>query len=127
MIQKNVKILLTIEFVIAIYMIATLARSEYNSNQIQKYIEKLEQENMVIVSQNEDLKSQFDYYSSPQYQEKMAKQNLGKINPGEIVLLLKESSSRSDMSEFELILPEGMIQNQNLPNHEKWWKYFTNS
>lgn len=125
MIQKNVKILLGIEFLIAVYMIVTLARSEYNSNQIEKYIEKSEQENMQIVSQNEELKSRLDYYSSPQYQEKIAKQNLGKVNPGEKVLVLRESAVASVQTEVENLVPEGLLENQNLKNYQKWWKYFT--
>lgn len=125
MIKKNVKILLLIEFVIAVYMIATLARSEYNSNQIEKYIEKLEAENMQIVLENEELKSDFDYYSSPQYQEKIAKQNLGKINPGEKVLVISnEKSVEDEISEMDLI-PDEVLENQNRPNWEKWWMYFT--
>lgn len=106
-------------------MIVTLARSEYNSNQIEKYIEKSEQENMQIVSQNEELKSRLDYYSSPQYQEKIAKQNLGKVNPGEKVLVLRESAVASVQTEVENLVPEGLLENQNLKNYQKWWKYFT--
>lgn len=106
-------------------MIATLARSEYNSNQIEKYIEKLELENMKIVAQNEELKSQFDYYSSPQYQEKIAKQNLGKINSGERVLLLRETAKASFQNDVENLIPDGLLENKNMKNSDKWFKYFT--
>lgn len=125
MIKKNVKILLMVEFLIAIYMIATLARSEYNSNQIEKYIENLESQNQGIVQENDKLRSDFEYYTSPQYKEKMAKQNQGLVNPGEKVLVVLEE--KADLSETDLadLIPDKVLENKNMKNWEKWWLYFT--
>ena len=125
MIKKNVKILLMVEFLIAIYMIATLARSEYNSNQIEKYIENLESQNQGIVQENDKLRSDFEYYTSPQYKEKMAKQNQGLVNPGEKVLVVLEE--KADLSETDLadLIPDKVLENKNMKNWEKWWQYFT--
>lgn len=125
MIKKNVKIILIAEFLIAVYMIATLARSEYNSNQIEKYIENLEQQNQNIVQENDSLRSDFEYYTSPQYKEKMAKQNQGLVNPGEKVLIvLEEDTEQIDDNLLDLI-PDQALQNKNMENWRKWWTYFT--
>lgn len=123
MIKKNVKVLLIIEFLIAVYMIATLARSEYNSNQIEKYIENLEEKNMQIVEENETLRSDFEYYTSPEYKEKMAKQNQGKVNPGEKVLIILENEELEADVSADLVLDK-VLENKNLPNWKKWMSYF---
>lgn len=125
MIKKNVKLLLLAEFLIAVYMIATLARSEYNSNQIEKYIENLEVQNQGIVQENDQLRSDFEYYTSPQYKEKMAKQNQGLVNPGEKVLIVLENDESTDSAELNDLIPNQVLENKNLPNWKKWWSYFT--
>lgn len=124
MIKKNVKILLIAEFFIAIYMIATLARSEYNSNQIEKYIENLEVQNQGIVQENDKLRSDFEYYTSPQYKEKMAKQNQGKVNLGEKVLIVLNEESTEPVDSLNLV-PDKVLENKNMKNWKKWWSYFT--
>jgi len=124
MIKKNVKILLIAEFLIAVYMIATLARSEYNSNQIEKYIENLEVQNQGIVQENDKLRSDFEYYTSPQYKEKMAKQNQGKVNPGEKVLIVLNEESTESLDDLNLV-PDKVLENKNMKNWKKWWSYFT--
>lgn len=106
-------------------MIISLARSEYNSKQIEKYIETLEVENALIAAENDDLESQFEYFSSVQYQERIAKQNLGKVNPGEKVLVIPDDVELSEVESFEenLIL-EKERQYAKLPNWQKWTSYF---
>ncbi len=106
-------------------MIATLARSEYNSNQIERYIVQLESENMQIVQENEELRADFEYYTSPQYREKMAKQNQGKVNPGEKVLVLLDEKNEIGEDSEQSLVPDKVFEHKNLPQWKKWLKYFT--
>lgn len=124
-ISPTTRIILIAEFIVAIYMVVTLTTSEYNSYKIKQYIEKFETDNQVLAHENDQLKYKYDYYTSPEYQEKIAKQNFGLVNPGEKVLFIPEGSNLTPEEEFiDKVVTERIRFYQDLPNAVKWWYYF---
>ena len=77
------KFVLIIELLIAVYMISSLMVTEYKNYKIENYIAQFELENQRLTLENQDLNSQFDYFTSSEYQEKIAKQNFGLAISGE--------------------------------------------
>ena len=88
-----------------------------------------------LSKRNQDLRAQIDYglneleyYRSLQYRDKYAKENLGRINPGEKVLILTEKSPISYLINDN---PDRFKQReaaykqylQNIPTIEHWRLY----
>lgn len=124
-ISSTTRIILIVEFIVAIYMVISLTTSEYNSYKIEQYIKKFEEDNVKLAEENNQLKDRYEYYTSPEYQEKIAKQNFGLVNPGEKVLIIPESSNLTPAEEFEeTVLTERIKFYEELSNPVKWWYYF---
>ncbi len=117
------KMIIIGEFVVVSYLLYTLTVSVYKSYQIDQHILNFKQENERIADENLQRESDFNYYSSDSYIEKIAKQNLGLINPGEEVIVVPSSLfSASSDSGTNLNSSGGRVQNQNNP--QKWWSFF---
>ena len=124
-ISNSTRLILAIEFVVALYMVIALTTSEYNSYKIEQYIKQFEAENELLAQENDTLKDRYEYYTSPEYQEKIAKQNFGLVNPGEKVLIIPETTNLSAEEEFSnTISTERVRFYRSLPNAVKWWYYF---
>ena len=121
--EKN-KLILVIQLVLAFYLLFTLGVSEYKNYKIQKYIDEFDFKNQKIALENQNLNSELSYFNSPEYQEKIAKQNLGLVNPGEKVLVIQVQDSLSETQRYEKALEESRLQRISvLPNYRKWWYY----
>lgn len=121
--EKN-KYILLIELGLAIYLLFTLIISEYKNYKVQRYIDDFDLRNQKIAAQNVELNNDLSYFNSPEYQEKIAKQNLGLINPGEKVLVIQVEDSLSETQRYEKALLQSEIQRiESLPNYKKWWYY----
>jgi hypothetical protein len=106
-------------------MLIALTTSEYQSYRIEKYIDEFEKSNQRLALENEELLNQYDYYSSSEYQEKVAKQNFGLINPGEEVIIIPESAMVSDEEVFSEGIDDARVrQFKGLSNPVKWWYFF---
>lgn len=112
------------EFFLVSYLLYTLTVSVYKSYQIDLHIKNFETENVRIEEENRRKTEEFEYYSSDAYIEKIAKQNLGLVNPGEEVIIIPTSK----------IVGTGIVGGVNdedddssyneLTNPQKWWKFF---
>lgn len=90
---------------------------------------KNEQQILAIKMENEDLhqeniqkKDDLLYFRSEQFKDKYAKQNLGKINPGEKVIVFAEEKENiffqdASNKKFER-------DPATLPQLEQWYQYF---
>jgi cell division protein FtsB len=122
--NPTTRIILIAEFIVAIYMLIALTTSEYESFKVERYIEEFEDYNQELAMSNDELKNDYAYFTSPEYQEKVAKQNFGLINPGEEVLIIPDEKPTSDEAIFEDALKtEKLGYIENLSNPVKWW-YF---
>ncbi len=129
MLNRNItptaRFILIAEFIVAIYMVIALTTSEYNSYKIEQYIKEFEAENQALLQENNTLNDKYEYFTSPEYQEKIAKQNFGLVNPGEKVLIIPENSTLTPVEEFESNISTERIKfYRDLPNAIKWWYYF---
>ena len=103
-------------------MLFALARSIYrDSFQVGKYVQTSV---LTIEEEKENLAakpSELAYAESALYQEKVAKELLGKKLPGEEVIILS-----SEKQAYEDLLPEGVNKNENLELltlSQRWWRY----
>ncbi|MBD3328390.1 hypothetical protein GF340_03740, partial [Candidatus Peregrinibacteria bacterium] len=86
--SNTTKMIIIGEFLLVAYLLFTLTSSVYKSYQIDVHIENFEKENARIEEENRRKSEDYDYYSSNAYIEKIAKQNLGLVNPGEEVIII---------------------------------------
>lgn len=118
-ISQITKIVLITEILVAFYMIVALGRSVYENYQIENYISETETKNEEIVLDIEQLEHDIAYYKSPQYIDKIAKQNDNKVSPGEKVLIIEvDEVNATDFEEKQLAKRLNYLE--NLPPLRKW-------
>ncbi len=78
------------EFLLVSYLLYALAANVYQGYQIDYHIQNFQEENRKIAELNQKAADDLLYYTSNEYLEKIAKQNLGLVNPGEEVVVPSE-------------------------------------
>jgi len=118
-----VRLVLIIGFFVVAYMLYHLTVSIYDNWQIEQHIADFEQRNEQLALDNKQKLEDFQYYTSEQYIEKIAKQNLGLINPGEkIVIIPDDDLVVLTESEDSAALSEELRSTWSYP--KRWWKFF---
>lgn len=110
-------------FIFICLVLFALARSIYrDSFQVGGYITTLEKGIGTEQTAKQSAQSELAYAQTPQYQEKVAKELLGKKLPGEDVIILTHEEQNIDD-----LLPEDLKRARDematLTNPEKWLKY----
>ncbi|MFA4890809.1 MAG: septum formation initiator family protein [Candidatus Gracilibacteria bacterium] len=122
------KFIIIVEFTLVAYLIYSLTRNVYNSYLVDRYIETFEQENVLIAEENRKKTEDYLYFTSEEYIDKIAKQNLGLINSGEEVIIISpESLSYDTGASVEEILDEDgedVVRLETSSNPESWWDFF---
>ncbi len=130
------KIILIIEFVLVAYLIYSLTKNVYNSYLVDRYIAEYEKENSIIKTENQKKTSDYLYFTSEEYIDKIAKQNLGLVNPGEEVIVVSPDSlnyeAKNTGKDFQDILngkktdfeEEDSVKIETRSNPQKWWDFF---
>lgn len=116
------KLIIVVELILVIYLLNTLTVSVYRGYQIDKVIGEYEQDNRKIEDENRQKSEDYDYFTSPNYIEKIAKQNLGLINPGEEVIILAQKENMTADSAFESSQRDNRLV--DMSNASKWWVFF---
>lgn len=116
------RLVLIVGFFVVAYMLYNLTVSIYENYQIEKHIAEFETRNTELRIENQQKLEDFQYYTSEEYVEKVAKQNLGLINQGEQVVVIPDENlivlSENDQ---DIIIAE-QIRN-SWSNPKKWWKF----
>jgi cell division protein FtsB len=112
-------------FLMVSFLLYSLTTSVYKSYQIELHIKNYEKENAKIEEENRKKSEDYEYYSSDSYIEKIAKQNLGLVNPGEEVIIIPNETLDSS----GIVGGVGEEDDydgtySSLSNPEKWWKFF---
>jgi cell division protein FtsB len=120
------KMVIIVEFLVVSYLLYTLTKSVYQSYQIDQHIDSFKKENDLIAQENKQKEADYSYYSSDAYIEKIAKQNLGLVNPGEEVIVIPSTSNPATgvvgtAAEDQNVTDSNV---QLLSNSQKWWKFF---
>lgn len=110
-----------------------LALSFYRNILFEQTLIGIQQQNDLIAAKIERGYADLEYYRSAQYKDKFAKENLGKINPGEHLIYLHEAAPTGteekpvddilDKTQHEAAFTEYMRQ---LPVWEHWKLYLFN-
>src|SRR3989338_10453417 len=90
------KFIIIFEFILVSYLLYSLTKNVYNSYSVDKYIETFEHENAEIEEENRQKNEDYLYFTSEEYIDKIAKQNLGLVNPGEEVIILSPDVLNSE-------------------------------
>lgn len=93
----------------------------YRERKIEKEIEAMMQEANRIKNENKMLQDKIEYFQTPEFQEKMAKEKLNMQKTDENVAIIKPSPS---FAEEEDLPQEPQQAEMELPNYIKWWNYF---
>ncbi len=117
------KFIIIIEFLLVTYLIYALTKNVYNSYLIDKYIDTFKGENTRIEQENLQKTEDYLYFTSEEYIDKIAKQTLGLVNPGEEVIIISDDVSldeplTDDETGFDLAKYVGMS------NSSQWWSFF---
>jgi hypothetical protein len=105
------------------YMLYGLTLSIYRNYTINTHIENFTQTNTQLQAENEEKLKNYEYYNSAEYQDKIAKQNLGLINPGEEVIVIPPSA-RIEVFELDDIEAQKARKLAKMPNFKRWWEFF---
>lgn len=118
-----IKLVLIVGFFIVAYMLYNLTVSIYENYQIEQHITAFQDKNAELTLENKQKLEDFQYYTSEQYIEKIAKQNLGLINAGEQIIIIPDDDLII-LSEEE----DSAVLNEQIragwSNKKKWLKFF---
>jgi cell division protein FtsB len=120
------RLVLIVVFFVVAYMLYNLTVSIYENYQIEKHIAEFEERNEELREENAQKLSDFQYYTSDEYVEKVAKQNLGLINPGEQVVVIPDEDLVIMSADAEDQVLADQIR-ASWSNPKKWWKFFFSS
>lgn len=120
------KMIIIGEFLLVSYLLYTLTVSVYKSYQIDQHIQNFKRDNDRIAEENRQKEADYSYYSSDAYIEKIAKQNLGLVNPGEEVIVIPsgDAGTTGIVGGINKSQDEDTGRIKQLNNAQKWWKFF---
>lgn len=85
------------------FMAFGLALSFYRNILFEQTLQSLEKENLEIAHSIESGYGDLAYFGSDQYKDKYGKENLGRVNPGEKVLIITEEPRGVDTGSGETV------------------------
>lgn len=92
--SKRITILIGLSVVSA--MMFGLSISFYRNLLFEETLKNLTSRNLLLRGQIDNGLSELSYYRSRQYRDKYAKENLGRLNPGEKVLILADTPKEEE-------------------------------
>ena len=112
-------------FLLVSFLLYSLTASVYKAYQIELHIKNYERENLKIAEENRKKSEDYEYYSSDAYIEKIAKQNLGLVNPGEEVIIIPNDKIDASGIVGGIKTEDDTVKSYSgLSNNQKWWKFF---
>jgi len=117
------RIVLIVGFLVVAYMLYNLTVSIYDNYQIEQHIAEFEARNELLTDENQKKLEDFQYYTSQEYIEKIAKTNLGLINPGEEVIIIPNDDFIVLSEEEDLAMVSEQIRD-SWSTPKKWWMFF---
>ena len=117
------RITLVVGFFVVAYMLYNLTVSIYEHYQIEEHIADFQERNTQLLEENQQKMDDLQYYISDEYIDKVAKQNLNLINPGEKVIVIPDEDLIV-LSEDEDTAALSQQIRESWSNPKKWWKFF---
>jgi|SRR3989344_9153331 len=101
-----------------LFVMAITAKVLIQKYQVDQEIAKLEKEVEKVKHDNNQLSSLVQYFSTPDYQDKAAREKLNLKKEGEVVVGLPQQSETTSGAN---------AQSQNQSNFKRWFNYFFSS
>lgn len=86
------------------FMAFGLALSFYRNILFEQTLEDIEKQNETIAAEIQQGYRNLEYYQSEQYKDKFSKENLGRLNPGEKLVVITQPPKMEDESAVDDIL-----------------------
>lgn len=119
------KLIIVIEFALVSYLLYSLTKNIYNSYQVDQIIESYRKENAAIEEENRRRNEDYLYFTSEEYIDKIAKQNLGLVDRGEEVIILSQAVSNPQQDETgQDSAVTSLSRRSKMTNPEQWWDFF---
>jgi cell division protein FtsB len=120
------KLIIVIEFALVSYLLYSLTKNIYNSYQVDQIIESYRKENSSIEEENRKRNEDYLYFTSEEYIDKIAKQNLGLVDKGEEVIILSQdvTNPQQDPLAEENSGVNTLSRRSRMTNPEQWWDFF---
>ena len=123
--SQTTKLILIGEFLLVSYLLYALTTHIYSNYQVDYHIQNFRNINEKLVSDNRKTAEDLLYYTSEEFIEKMAKQNLNLVNPGEEVIVISQDLLNQPIADdVAANNPDHISRYYSLPNPQKWWKFF---
>ncbi len=120
------RITLVVGFFVVAYMLYNLTVSIYENYQIEQHIADFKERNAQLTEDNKQKMDDLQYYISDEYIDKVAKQNLNLINPGEKVIVIPDEDLVVLSQDEDTAALSEQIR-ASWSNPKKWWKFFFSS
>lgn len=106
--------------IIGVYLIINLGSNITSLWQRQKEVGITQQKLEILKKENKDLKAQSEYFQTPEFLERQAREKLGLVRPGEKQVIIEEGLLASMQAQ-----PNASASGQGWStNWGKWWKLF---
>lgn len=119
------KLIVIAELSLLSYLIFSLTSNVYESYRIDSYIADFEAENELLEKEIAQQNADYLYFTSPEYIDRIAKQNLGLVNAGEMVIVLSPEVFGEDEAE-EVVDTGYFAVFSGSSNVQDWWEFFFN-
>ncbi len=124
--SRTTKLVLIGEFLLVSYLLYALTSYIYKNYQVDYHIKNFQAINEKIERDNRKAAEDLLYFSSTQTIEKIAKQDLGLVNPGEEVIIVSDDLLKQPVVDDGNGFgdSEKLSKYYSLSNPRKWWKFF---
>lgn len=109
--------------VILILIGVSLGKETYRKKQVQKEIENLQSQIKQLGQENGELNNLIAYFSTPQFQEKEAREKLNLQKDNEQMIILRKDLAAKNQSQPEKD-PVPVVMDDSSPNWRKWLNFF---
>ncbi len=116
------KTVIMIAFFLLAYLIYSLTKHIYSGYKIDQYIEAFQDENEVLEDQIQQKNEDYLYFTSEEYIDKIAKQSMNLVNPGEEVIILTDGIVDEEIVAGDLEM--GFATYEGMSVREQWWSLF---
>ena len=101
---------------ISLVMVVGLSRGIYALWKKKDIVSERQEALAKLEREQQELKQKLEEAQSPEFIERMARENLGFIKEGETIVLMPNDK-------WPMLNEEGQPQ-ENIPNWKKWWRLF---
>jgi len=101
-----------------VYLCFLVGKAVYKNNEINKELASIEDQILLLESENNKLREAIEYYKTDEYKIRVAREKLGLQKPGEAVIVITPDDSKN-----KVIVEEDIL----LPNYVLWWRFLTNN